>query len=537
MVLPGDDCGDCTPSYLGPQRRAPVAIVFSSLPFFVTFLFVATVVFQRLFPLLSGDFAFKGTQNGSSFAPLASISRSSSSRSGNGEPGNPIKRISALAFSTTIALAAVLAELVLCEISDSLDPVARGLALRFTVLLLLFLLIVVIPSLEIHSVISAAGWKYVGREAGRLKLAWALHATFFGLWLAGFWWSGRVMLAEHHKEAGLQDDQGVINTTTEHVGVIGISLMALLSGFASVSAPWQSFFARAKPVSDTTIARKQAGLDSTNEMLAAKRSRLRALQRKMSDAAPEGFFKKAMGTFRSNIDAAEKKTLEMEVSGLENMALALSTHHALLSSRHSQQRRAKTPLGRVLRGASYFFSSYCLYRILATTLTFARRRLAPPDQPFVGSDPINNILGLLVRHYDAALDRQAWARQISFLLSGVMLLASLSSVLQTFHFLARFAPALLRAARRNLALVVAQTCATYVISVALLLRGIMPVQVVGERLHGLGGGDMRWVDGWFEAWFLAGVVVTVGGVWIGAKIRGIEEWDDEDDDVEMGKLS
>ena len=535
MVLPGDDCGDCAPTYLKDQGQAPVAIVFSSLPFFVTFLLVATVVSQRLFPLLSGDVTLKAAQDGSSFPPFASLSRSSST-SANGGANNAIKRISALAFSVTIALAAVLAELVLCEISDTLNPVARGLALRTTILLLLVLLIVIIPSLEIHSVISAAGWKYAGKEAGRLRMAWALHVLFFGLWLLGFWWSGHVMLAEHHKEAGIHDNQGVVNATTEHVGVIGISLMALLSGFASVSAPWQSFFAGAKPVSDTTIARKQAGLDSTNEMLAAKRSRLRALQRKMSDAAPEGFLQKAMGTFRSNADATEKKTLEMEVSGLENMALSLSTHHALLSSRHNQQRRAKTPIGRLFRMASIIFSAYCLYRILATTMTFVRRRLAPPDRPFVGSDPINNILGLLVRHYDSKLDRTAWTRQISFLLSGVMLLASFSSVLQTFHFFARFTPSLLKAAQANLALVVAQTCATYVISVALLLRGIMPAQVVGERLKDLGGRDMLWVDGWFEAWFLGGVVVTMGGVWVGAKIRAIEEWDDEDD-VEMGKLS
>ena len=534
MVLSGDDCGDCTPSYLKNSKQAPVAIVFSSLPFFVTFLFVATVVFQRLFPLLSsGDVTFKSAQDAS---PFNLALRSSSSRSGNGGPASSIKRISALAFSITIALATVLAELVLCEISDALNPVARGLALRTTILLLLVLLILVIPSLEIHSVISAAGWRYAGKEAGRLKLAWVLHTLFFGLWLVGFWWSGHVMLAEHHKEAGIHDNQGVINATTERVGVIGISLMALLSGFASVSAPWQSFFARPKPVSDTTIARKQAGLDSTSEMLNAKRSRLRALQRKMSDAAPEGFLQKAMGTFRSNADATEKKMLEIEISGLENMALSLSTHHALLSSRRSQQRRAKTPLGRLIRIASCIFSAYCLYRILATTLTFIRRRLAPPDQPFVGSDPINNILGLLVRHYDSKLDRSAWTRQISFLLSGVMLLASLSSVLQTFHFFARFAPSLLKAAQANLALIVAQISATYVISVALLLRGIMPAQVVGERLKDLGGRDMLWVDGWFEAWFLGGVVVTVSGVWAGAKIRGIEEWDDEDD-VEMGKLS
>ena len=48
---------------------------------------------------------------------------------------NSIKRLAALTFSTTIALATVLAELILCEISNSIDPAARGLALRYIYLL------------------------------------------------------------------------------------------------------------------------------------------------------------------------------------------------------------------------------------------------------------------------------------------------------------------------------------------------------------------------------------------------------------------
>ncbi|MCJ1431227.1 hypothetical protein MMC27_000578 [Xylographa pallens] len=312
--------------------------------------------------------------------------------------------------------------------------------------------------------------------------------------------------------------------------------MALLSGFASVSSPWQNFGARPKPVSEATITRKQAGLDATNDMLATKRSRFRALHRKMSDAPAEGFLQKAMGSFRGNADVAERKSLEFEISGLENMALSLSTHVSLLQARLHQQRRSRTPLGRLLIAASFIFSIYCVYRILTTSLTAIRRSLSSPGHQFIGSDPINNILALLVKHYDSHLDREAWTRQISFLLSGIMLFASFSSVLQTFHFFARFTPSLLKALQANLPLIVAQVCATYVISVALLLRGIMPGELISERLKELGGTDMQWVDGWFEAWFLGGAIITAAGIWVGKKIGSGDDWDDEED-VEMGKMS
>ena len=58
---------------------------------------------------------------------------------------------------------------------------------------------------------------------------------------------------------------------------------------------------------------------------------------------------------------------------------------------------------------------------------------------------------------------------------------------------------------------------------------------VKEGLKDLGGGEMGWVDGWFEVWFLGGVFVTGAAVWVGRKVAG-EEWDDEAD-VEMGKRS
>ena len=67
----------------------------------------------------------------------------------------------------------------------------------------------------------------------------------------------------------------------------------------------------------------------------------------------------------------------------------------------------------------------------------------------------------------------------------------------------------------------------------------MPGEVVRDGLKGLGGTEMGWVDGWFEKWFLGGVVVTGVGIWLGKKVGGGDDWDDdcEDGDVEMGKRS
>ena len=510
---------------------APTAIAFSSIPFIVTFLVIAALVLEKLYPYFSGEAV--SAKSHVYERPLAAT--------------RPIiKRISTLVFSSTIGLAAVLVELILFEISNTGNAEARGKAFHFVLSLLLFSLIIAIPFLEIHSVITGAGYHFTGQGVGKLRLAWVAQSLAFATWLLAFWGSGNYLLGKQgDADSQPANTQSLIEASLERIGVIGISVMSLLSGFASVSSPWQNFVSRPRPVTEASIARKAAGLEATQDMLATKRSRLRALERKISEAPTESYLQKAIGSFRGNADHTERQTLMLEISGLETMALSLSSSQSNLQARFGQQQRSQSAWGRLALTIAYFFSIFCLYRIATTTLTFIRRSLSShkyTSENFTTSDPVDNILALLAKHYDPHLDQATWARQISFLLSGIILFASFSSVMQTFHLFARFLPSLLKTIQANLALVVAQVCATYVISAAMMLRGMMPGNMVGEGLKSLGGeGDnMRWVDGWFERWFLGGVLVTTVGIWIGRQVGGNDDWDDtydEGSELEMGKRS
>ncbi|KFX94768.1 hypothetical protein V490_04173 [Pseudogymnoascus sp. VKM F-3557] len=538
MLSPMDDtCDESCSMPIRPRALLSfhsLGTLGAALPFILTFAIVSFLVARHLFPLLAG--AASRVDDDYYLPSDAPPALKEAEAKHNTWPLR--RRLAAASFGATIALATVLAELILCEISSALDPDARALTLRVTVPALLVLLVLWIPFLEIQSVIRGAGWDFTNRRSGQLnKLPCILQGLIFAAWLAIFWFAGDFTTASSFDNMlAPAPSPSISDAALSRVGVVGVSLMALLSGFASVSSPWQAFFQRSRPVTDSDLARKATGLDATNDLLAAKKSRLRALTHKLADTPSEGFMGRIVGSIRGNPDATEVKALQLEISGLETMAVSLSTSHTLLQARHAAQARAKSPLGRCLIIPDVAFSIYCVYRIIATTVTTLQRS-SHPHSTFSTSDPINRVLSLLVKHVDASLDQAAWARQISFLLAGIMLLLSFNSVLQTLHVFSRFAPGLVRQAQANLPLAVAQISAMYVISAALLLRSNLPAEMASGIGQALGKGvDAGFVERWFEGWFLVGGGATALGIWGGRRLgegEG-EGWDDYGGDLELG---
>ncbi|KAF3036115.1 hypothetical protein E8E11_005276 [Didymella keratinophila] len=462
MIPLEDDCDECVPEYM--VTRGPVKTIVSALPFLLTFLVVSLGVSQKLFPILSGHTDRKAHHSDVRLPGATARERKSLFKNLRFDA----RSLSAIIFSINMALSAVLAELIFCEITSTGNRATRTLALKLTLPSLLFLLVVATPALEIHSVVSGTG---------------------------------------------------------------------LRTG--AVSSLWQTFAVKHRPVSDSDITRKQAGIQATNDMLLTKESRLRAVERKLTDHPQEGLMGRVVGTFRGNPDLQERNMLQLEIQGLETMRATLQNSQSILHNRRQTQLRSHTAWGRVLNAFSFVFALYCAYRIGTTTLT-TLRRFSSSSPTFASSDPINNFLALLAKHWDPTLDRLAWSRSISFLLSGVILLLSFNAVLQTFYLFSRAAPGILHHAQANFALLISQIAATYVISSALLLRSNLPVEMKSAISDALGAPlEPSFTERWFEGWFLAASALTAVGLWAGKRLKG-SEWDEDEEgqaDVEMGKRS
>ncbi len=71
-------------------------------------------------------------------------------------------------------------------------PAARAVALQITIPTLLFLLIVLIPFLEIQSIVKGVGWDFSRSVKGNIpELPWILQLVGFSGWLTCFWWLGK----------------------------------------------------------------------------------------------------------------------------------------------------------------------------------------------------------------------------------------------------------------------------------------------------------------------------------------------------------
>lgn len=526
-IMDPDECGDdclSSHSHFGPKAA------FSTVPFLTTFALVTFIAYRKVHPLLSpasSTISSQLAQKGFPTLPTPSTYSEPSTQT-------LIRRFAALTFASTIALSAVLTELLLCEISNSFNPTARSIALQVTVASLLGLLVIAIPILGIHTVVTSNGQRIKDASNRKKRVAWAVEAVGYAAFLCLFWALGALLPSaaapsDEMKEKGLNLFQACL----DRLGITGVTLMALLSGFASVSAIWQNFGPKAQPVAESDISRKQNGYEATVEMMNEKRARLNTLQRRMTESTSatgtnNSFWSRAAGILplSKNTDSQEKQTLEMEISGLETMASSLESNLNVLRGRRSDQLKEQSTIGRAQLAFGIAFSCYCVYRIIATTINISRRILFGAQSIKSDTDPITYGIALFARHVYPSIDQASWAHQISFLLSGVMLFASFNAVTQTFYLFARIMPhSVLQATRTNFALLISQISGMYVISSALMLRGMMPEKVGSVINSALGAGllEPAWTQRWFEGWYMSAVVVTIIGVGVSRSWR----WEDE----------
>lgn len=298
---------------------------------------------------------------------------------------DPGVRLVRVVFALTGALAGGVGCLLMWDIAGGGG--ARGrrrvvvdAGLRLVKAPLLVLVVGVIPFLLARSLVGG-GTRRGGKVANRAR--WTAQFALWVGWLCIFWLF--VPASSSHsgtRMAGAADDAkgttkatssssvdgpGLVQGALARVGIVGIALMALLSGFASISTPWQTLLSRAQwrsmfpfslflrlgrgratypdprrlrqhNVSAADLERRRAGLEAAREMLAMKRHRVAQLEMQREQQQQQREMESAAaGSSTSQSDAGRRPKLFAGVSSIVSAAGSTLTSAFGSASRADRQ--------------------------------------------------------------------------------------------------------------------------------------------------------------------------------------------------------
>ncbi|XP_061932448.1 Golgi pH regulator isoform X3 [Apis cerana] len=375
-------------------------------------------------------------------------------------------RLVQLIFSTTFSLSCTMFELIIFEIIGVLDSSSRYFHWNVGLYMLLFMVIVLIPFYIAYFIISNI--RFV-----RLKLIRPLTVIVYFFYLYLFWKVGDPFPILSPKKGLLSIEQGV-----SRIGVIGVTVMALLSGFGAVNYPYTSMAYFMRPVTYADVQAIEKRLLQTMDMIVAKKKRI-ALAKK--------------GEVVGQTEARSR---------LWGMFGPLSGNKKAHDIQNARERLewAATWQGKYFNVLGYFFSVYCTWKIFISTINIVFDRVGKKD-------PVTRAIEIAVHWIGFDIDVTFWSQHISFYLVGCIVLTSIRGLLLT---LTKFFYAISSSKSSNIiVLILAQIMGMYFVSSVLLMRMNMPAEYRIIITQVLGELQFNFYHRWFDVIFLVSALSSI----------------------------
>jgi len=405
-----------------------------------------------------------------------------------------------LIFAITFSFSCMMFELVIFEILSYLDPSSRLFHWRLLIYCMLIVLIFLIPLYIGYLLVSNIRWVPKGFHQ---ILAFVYWFIFFYV----FWKIRNPFPILSPKHGIFSIEQGI-----SRVGVIGVTLMAILSGFGAVNCPYtyMSYFMR--HVSDTDISTVERRLLQTMDLILAKKKRIALSKRKkianQATSRPKSIWNVFAGYGSSDKLLENTTLLQNEVSTLEELSRQLYVESVDLHNTKARMIFSKTLQGRYFDFVGHIFSIYCIWKIFISSVNIIFDRIGKKD-------PVTRGIEISVHYLGIQFDVEFWSQQISFLLVGILIITSIRGLLIT---LTKFFYALSSNKSSSIiVLVLAEIMGMYFISCLLLMRMNMPPQY--RKIISLVLGDLQFhfYHRWFDVIFLVSALASIGFLYVAHK--------------------
>uniref|UniRef100_A0A3Q3MMU3 G protein-coupled receptor 89B n=1 Tax=Mastacembelus armatus TaxID=205130 RepID=A0A3Q3MMU3_9TELE len=377
-------------------------------------------------------------------------------------------------FSVTFAFSCTMFELIIFEILGALS--SRYFHWKLNLYVILLVLIFVVPFYIGYFVVSNI------RLLQRQRLLFACMVWFTFMYF--FWKLGDPFPILSPKHGILSIEQLI-----SRVGVIGVTLMALLSGFGAVNCPYtyMSYFLR--NVTDSDILALERRLLQTMDMIVSKKKRIAMTRRQMYQRGEDqnkqtGFWNMIKSVTSTQAGSENLSLIQQEVDALEELSRQLFLETVDLQATKERIEYSKTFQGKYFNFLGYFFSIYCVWKIFMATINIVFDRVGKTDPVTRGIEITVNYLGI---QFDV---RNTHMQPVIISLSFFYAISSSKS-------------------SNVIVLVLAQIMGMYFVSSVLLMRMSMPLEYRSIVSEVLGELQFNFYHRWFDVIFLVSALSSI----------------------------
>ncbi|KAH7624070.1 putative GPCR-type G protein 1 [Nannochloris sp. 'desiccata'] len=430
-------------------------------------------------------------------------------------------------FAVVFALSAFMLELLVFEILGYMNASSRQSLWRVDMIILICMLLAVMPYYHSYTILSLRLRPSKAAVGGALALTGFTYAFWQLRWLAPSVPASSAPLGRF----GMLEAIG-------RVGALGVTLVAVLSGYGSVSVPFSYISLFIRPVERAEIDAMEGQLQATQNSIAEKRRSIAQIKEEMEnlgraasgDGGGGGFGglgggkrgrtgPSLWGRITSIIIPSSGRRnsqqliaqLEAEASSLEALRQALFADVVDLKRERQRALVARTIYGHLQNFLGYILSLYCLYRMFAST-----KALVLGED--TSSDPVSRSLGFVLGLFSGGtvkLNVSVFSQYLTLIFIGFISVTSLRGFMK---HLTRFFSAVLGGNTpghgKTLVLLLTELLGFYTVSTLLLLRRQLPERYRDSVTAAIGGElEFDLYHRAFHALFLLSASISVVLFW------------------------